>query len=99
MKQIERIQVMEERLNRVRAAADALEEALDGYEAAKGDLAKLERYYTGKLWRKDYEDREAGKIPEEILCGVLSEDAVYDLLTDTDALKKRMNKLGKKTKA
>ena len=58
MKQLERIAKMEEILNRARSAADALEEALDRYEEVKKDLEKLESYYTGGKWRKDYEDQE-----------------------------------------
>ena len=96
MKQLERIAKMEEILNRARSAADALEEALDRYEEVKKALEKLESYYTGGKWRKDYEDQEKGLIPKDIPCGVLSEDAVYDLLTDTDTLKARMRRLSRK---
>ena len=30
----------------------------------------------------DYDDSNSGKLPKGLKCGVLSEDAVYDLLTD-----------------
>jgi hypothetical protein len=41
---------------------------------------------------KDYEDDEAGKLPEDLKRGVLSEDAVYNLLTDHHELILRMSK-------
>ena len=44
---------------------------------------------------EDYEDYEAGKIPEDIPCGVLSEDAVYDLLTENRELILEMLDLAK----
>lgn len=43
---------------------------------------------------RDFEDDSAGKLPRDLRRGVLSEDAVYDLLTDHDRLLKRMKKLG-----
>jgi len=39
-------------------------------------------YYEGPLWREDFEADEAGKLPKDLKRGVLSEDAVYNLLTD-----------------
>ncbi len=55
----------------------------------------LEAYYSGGVWRQDYDDDCAGKIPCELKRGVLSEDAVYDLLTDNNYLLKRLRELGK----
>ena len=55
----------------------------------------LEPYYSGGVWRQDYDDDCAGKIPCELKRGVLSEDAVYDLLTDNNYLLKRLRELGK----
>ena len=54
-----------------------------------------ERYGTICEWIKDYEDYEAGKIPKDLPCGVLSEDAVYDLLTENRDLSLEMLELAK----
>ena len=43
-------------------------------------------------WMKDFEADEAGKLPADLKRGVLSEDAVYDLITDHHALAVRMLK-------
>ena len=41
---------------------------------------KLETYYTGDDWKRDFADDEAGLLPKEIKRGVLSEDGLYNLL-------------------
>lgn len=92
MKQIERIERMESCLDESAAAVRALSEALEQYEAVQPKLKKLSDYYGSTLWMKDFEDDEAGKLPEGIKRGVLSEDAVYDLLTDHHELILRMSR-------
>ena len=39
-------------------------------------------YYTGNAWKQDFEDDEKGLFPSDLKRGVLSEDAVYDLISD-----------------
>ena len=43
-------------------------------------LAALEAYYTSGEWREDYEADERGELPPDLKRGVLSQDALYDLL-------------------
>ena len=82
MKQTERITEMERRLDASQEAIRKLSEALDAYEQNQKDLQKLVDYYGSPMWMKDFEDDEAGKLPQNLKRGVLSEDAVYDLITD-----------------
>ena len=42
----------------------------------------LENYYTSGQWLKDYEADEQGLLPEGLKRGVLSQDALYDLLSE-----------------
>ena len=86
MTQIERITEMEKRLNEARAVLDAFSEALSAYADVQEELRILASYYEGDQWRADFEDDEAGKLPEDLTRGVLTEDAVYDLLTDNREL-------------
>lgn len=44
-------------------------------------LALLDEYYASGQWLKDFEADEAGLLPADMKRGVLSEDGVYDLLT------------------
>ena len=69
-----------------RAALDGFSEALSAYADVQEELRILAAYYEGDEWRGDFEDDEAGKLPKDLPRGVLSEDAVYDLLTDNREL-------------
>jgi len=92
MKQIERIEKMEGYLNASEKAVQELSEALERYEEVLGSLKKLSDYYGSTLWMRDYETDEAGKLPSDLKRGVLSEDAVYDLLTEHHELVLRMSR-------
>ena len=87
MTQIERIAHMERILDDASEAAQNLSIALERYLAMRDNMAELEAYYTGPQWRRDYEDDCAGRLPEGLKRGVLSEDAVYDLLSTQEALR------------
>ena len=87
MNQIERISLMEEKADRVRNALNQLQEAAKLYKEILPDVKDLERYYE-TVWRDDFEDDEKGKFPPELKRGILSEDALYNLLTDFDTIRK-----------
>ena len=87
---IERITAMEARMDRLQAAAAALEQAMDAWEAAQPDLEPLSRYNASPLWREDFEADEAGELPEDLKRGVLSEDGLWNLLDQVRALNERL---------
>lgn len=87
MKRIDRITQMEGLLDKSTEVIARLEQALEDFNALAPDIAELEAYYTSPLWRKDFEADEAGKLPKDLKRGVLSEDGIYDLLTDYQCLK------------
>ena len=93
MDQISRIEEMEKCLDLSAGAVRNAAQALDEYEAALKAYKKLSDYYGSDRWMKDYEDDEAGRLPAGLKRGVLSEDAVYDLIQDFRALQLRMMKL------
>ena len=78
---------MEDKADRVRLALEKLQDAADVYKEILPDIKDLERYYE-TVWRDDFEDDEKGKFPPDLKRGILSEDALYDLLSDFDAVKK-----------
>ena len=92
MKRIERISAMERCLDTAKEAIEKLSEAMDVYQEAEKSIAKLFSYYGSVQWMQDYEADEAGRLPKELKRGVLSEDAVYDLLTEHHELILRMSK-------
>ena len=81
MTQIQRIAYYEEVMDRVAAAAVGLEEALEAFFEAFPLFRELDAYYGGDLWRQDYEDDEAGRLPADLKRGVLSQDAAYNVLS------------------
>ena len=89
---IERIEQMERCLDDSRNAIDRLEEAMNAYESVLGDYQKLCAYYGSEQWMKDFAADEAGKLPADLKRGILSEDAVYDLLAENKELTVRMLK-------
>lgn len=94
-KQLARIRKMERCLNRASAAVKRLEAALDKWEDAQEAIAALNGYYGSDLWKQDLADDEAGRLPADLKRGVLSEDGIWNLLTDCRELTSRLKK-GKK---
>lgn len=93
MEQIERITYMEQILDEATEAVSSLSESLEKYGAVQDKLQELIAYYSSEQWRQDFDDDSAGKIPSNLKRGVLSEDAVYNLLADVAELKDRLKKL------
>ena len=87
MEQIERIRQMELRMERAAKAVMELSAALDNYEAVQDDIAALEQYYGSEEWKQDFAADEAGLLPADLKRGVLSEDGIWNLLSDVRELK------------
>ena len=84
---IERIKQMEERFDRASDAVKRMTEALEAYELVKDDINTLNEYYGSEEWKQDLADDEAGLLPKDLKRGVLSEDGIWDLLSEhTDVL-------------
>ena len=86
MTQTERIALMESYLDESNAAMKNFSDSLERYLNVQSKIHELSEYYSNGQWRQDFEDDEAGKIPGNIKRGVLSEDALYDFLTENDNL-------------
>ena len=80
MNQIERINKMEAAMDRVSKAVKNCQKTLEQFSALEEDM-------DGE-WRKDYEDDEKGKLPKSLKRGVLSQDALFDLLEESDQLRR-----------
>ena len=78
--QIERIKWMEQRFNNALAAIK--DGTTDSLKAIKEDIAELSKYYGSVLWKQDFAADEAGKLPQDLKRGVLSEDGIWNLLSD-----------------
>ena len=96
MEQIERITYMEQILDEATEAVSSLSDALEKYSAIQDTMQELIAYYSSEQWRQDFDDDSAGKIPSDLKRGVLSEDAVYNLLADITGLKEKLKELSGK---
>lgn len=77
---IERIRRMEAILDEANQAIDEYHKALDRLNSMQKKIRQLEAYYTKGQWLKDYEYDEKGKLPADLKRGVLSQDAVFNML-------------------
>ena len=69
-----------DRIERVEKYEHLFDEASVSHDSEK--LQLLNSYYTSGQWRDDYEADERGELPPDLKRGVLSQDALYDLLED-----------------
>ena len=79
-----------ERIGRMERHYDALSDAVmrKGWtESEQEKLQELRQYYESGEWLSDYEADEQGLLPSDRKRGVLSQDAIYDLLADIDVMK------------
>ena len=91
--QLQRIRQMERALGRASAALKRLSSALDKCEEAQEDIAALNDYYGSDLWKQDFADDEAGRLPQGLKRGVLSEDGIWNLLETLSELRERAKRL------
>ena len=84
---------MELYLDRASSAVMQLSAALDNYIDVQESISALDEYYSSDDWKQDYADDEAGLFPPGLKRGVLSEDAVWNLLSDSRELKQRLRDL------
>ena len=84
--QVERIKWMERRFNKALAAMK--DGSAASLKAIKEDVAELSKYYSSDLWKQDLAADEAGILPADIERGVLSEDGIWNLLSDYREMQK-----------
>lgn len=83
-----RVAEMEAILNKHQGAVNAFRKALAAFEDAQAAYDKLDDYYSSQDWFDDVEAFDKGEIT--VNCGVLTEDAVYDLIGDNYNMAKEM---------
>ena len=81
MDQLARIIYMESLLDRCLEGLHAETRSPELLQA----FQELSAYYSSPLWMQDLDADQAGKLPPDLKRGVLSEDAVYNLLCDWES--------------
>lgn len=90
MEQIERINAMEAHLNKASQAVNALSQALDIYTEAMESIEIIDDYLATDDWEQDFADSEAGRLPTDLKCGVLSEDGIWNVIDTNRELQAQM---------
>lgn len=93
MNQEKRVTKYEHILDRGQQTAAQLESALRAYEEIQDEVKALETYYAGPEWKEDFAADEQGMFPDTLKRGVLSEDAVYNLLERFQEVREDMRRL------
>ena len=86
------LKAVEQILDEATGIIAAMEEAFQNYQSIQPQLDELFAYYFSPQWKQDLDDDCAGKLPVHLKRGVLSEDAVYNLLTDNMCLIESLQK-------
>lgn len=77
-----RIKKMEQLYDDVLAAVHAGQNSFVEDECTREKIQELADYYDNGLWLQDYECDERGELPDDLKRGVLSQDGVYNLLSE-----------------
>ena len=88
-----RVEEMESRFEQLAQVVSELSAALDKYADAGDSLKVLDAYYGSDEWKSDFAADEKGLFPKDLKRGVLSEDAVWNLLSDYRELNERMQEM------
>ena len=91
-KAVERISRMEGILDKANRVLDELEHSLDEYNRIQAEINELDKYYSGRNWKKDFSLDESGQLPKDLKRGVLSEDGIYDMLERNKEIMDILNK-------
>ncbi len=83
---VRRVEEMERYLDLLQKAADETPAELQNDVQLQAMLGQLTDYYENGQWMQDYVLDEQGLLPSDLKRGVLSEDAVYDLLAQIDEI-------------
>lgn len=75
---IKNILTQEKNFNELSVIIEDLNEILNKWETMTTKLESLMSYYESEQWYLDYEASNNGGF-KDISCGVLSQDAIYDL--------------------
>ena len=87
-----RVEYMEPILDKLIALMQPLENGtasavqMREYKMYQFKVKELDEYYASADWKKDFETDERGEYPSYLKRGVLSEDAVYNVLTKNEEL-------------
>lgn len=87
---------MENILDSHKELTEKLNEVLDEFLINQKSYRKLVDYYHSEQFQIDYDKSNNNEIDKDIKCGVLSQDAIYDLIGDNFNTAIKMLEIGTK---
>lgn len=96
MKQITRINKYENILNDSNKIIKKVDKYLDEYNAIQDKIKELSTYYGSEIWYQDIEDFDKQLLPKETKAGILSEDAIYNMLANNKEIAIKMLEIATK---
>lgn len=93
---VKRIKEMEQILEESTEIFANINKSLDQLEKNMKKYNKLDKYYSSENWFIDEEAYREGKLPEDLKCGVLSEDLAYNLFIENNNIAIRMLEIATK---
>ena len=93
---VKRIKEMEQILEESTDIFSNVNKSLDELEKNMKKYNKLDKYYSSENWFIDEEAYREGKLPEDLKCGVLSEDLAYNLFIENNNIAIRMLEIATK---
>lgn len=83
MKNFDHIKKYENILDKTQEKVDELNDLLEDMLENFDDFKELVEYYHSERWHEDREDDDVhGLMPKDLKRGILSEDAIYNLIVD-----------------
>ena len=87
---IKRIEHMEKMFDEVQAAFKSDNNFFEN-ESFERKISLLTQYMESGQWLRDYSLDEKGELPKDLKRGILSEDGLYNFISDIDTAKRRKN--------
>ena len=82
---VKRVQQMERYFDEVSRVLELKSNELYENDTISKMIQELTVYMGSGLWLQDYERDERGELPKDLKRGVLSEDGLYNLLSDIES--------------
>ena len=93
MNQITRINKYEHILNESKNILNKIDKYLCDYDNIQKEIKELNKYYGSESWYQDVISLDMKLLPKDIKVGILSEDAIYNLLMNNKEIAIKMLEL------
>lgn len=90
---IKRIQAMEFIFNELLEVLPNAENTLEKFEQSLPQYKVLQEYYQSSVWIEDRETDINKEIPQDMNRGVLSEDGIWNMMTDYFEFSKKISEI------